>query len=77
LVYSSTYALHTAASNSEGAKNMKKYDIFLGRVDGWHTRRIEQFVSHDTVKVWLDKGYRIETEHQIGTVLHEVYLVPA
>ena len=54
---------------------MKTYDIFMGRIDGWHTRRVAQGVTEDALKAWLATGYRIETEHRIGTVLHEVYLV--
>lgn len=55
----------------------KIYDIFLGRLDGWHTSRVAQNVSADVVNEWLKKGYRVETEHQIGVRLHEVYLVKA
>ena len=53
----------------------KTFDIFLGRLDGWHTFRVAQNVSDDVVNEWLNKGYRVETEHQIGTQLHEIYLV--
>ena len=55
----------------------KTFDIFLGRLDGWHTSRVEQNVSAEAVAEWLGRGYRIETEHQIGVRLHEVYLVKA
>jgi len=54
---------------------MKKYDIFLGRLDGWHTTRVAQSANNTTLADWINRGYRIATEHQIGTVLHEVYLV--
>lgn len=53
----------------------KVFDIFLGRLDGWHTRRVAQNATRTDVQAWLEKGYRIETEHQIGVCLHEVYLV--
>lgn len=56
---------------------MKKYDIFLGRLDGWHTFRVAQNVNSSALADWIAKGYRVATEHQIGTVLHEVYLVKA
>ena len=57
---------------------MKKiFDIFIGRIDGCHTYRTAHFVTQQELDVWLAKGYRIETEHQIGTVLHEVYLIKA
>ena len=55
----------------------KSFDIFLGRLDGWHTFRVAQNVSAKAVAEWLGRGYRIETEHQIGVRLHEVYLVKA
>ena len=55
----------------------KTFDIFLGRLDGWHTSRVGQNVSAEAVAEWLGRGYRIETEHQIGVRLHEVYLVKA
>jgi hypothetical protein len=55
----------------------KIFDIFLGRLDGWHTTRIAQNVDDKTVSEWIKNGYRIETEHQIGVRLHEVYLVKA
>jgi hypothetical protein len=51
------------------------YHIFIGQIDGWHTQRVAQGVTEDALRAWLGKGYRIETIHQIGTVLHEVYLV--
>lgn len=54
---------------------MKVYDIFLGRIDGWHTRRVAQSVTADVLHEWIAKGYKVVTEHQIGTRLHEVYLV--
>ena len=53
----------------------KSYDILLGRLDGWHTFRIAQKVDINVLNEWLNKGYRIETEHQIGASLYEVYLV--
>lgn len=53
----------------------KVFDIFLGRLDGWHTTRVAQHVDEQIVKKWLEKGYKVETEHQIGTRLHEVYLI--
>jgi hypothetical protein len=56
---------------------MKSYHIFIGRIDGWHTHRVAQGVTEDTLKVWLAKGYRVETEHRIGVRLHEAYLIPA
>ena len=52
----------------------KVFDIFLGRLDGWHTMRVAQGVDESAVQSWLAKGYRIETEHQIGVRLTEVYL---
>lgn len=55
----------------------KIFDIFIGRLDGWHTARVAQNVSAEAVSKWLEKGYRVETEHQIGVRLHEVYLVKA
>lgn len=54
---------------------MKKYDIFLGKNGGYHTFRIEPSADSATLAKWLDRGYRIATEHQIGMTLHEVYLV--
>jgi len=54
---------------------VKKYDIFLGKLDGWHTSRVAQSADCVTLEKWINRGYRIATEHQIGTVLHEVYLV--
>lgn len=56
---------------------MKKYDIFLGRCDGWHTTRVAHNVNSNVINDWIAKGYRVATEHQIGTVLHEIYLVKA
>ena len=53
----------------------KIFDVFIGRIGGWHTSRVEQNVSAKVVNEWLKKGYRVETEHQIGIHLHEVYLV--
>lgn len=53
----------------------KVFDIFLGRVDGWHTRRVSQNATRADVQAWLEKGYHIQTEHQIGLRLTEVYLV--
>ena len=53
----------------------KTFDIFLGRLDGWHTVRVAQNVRAEAVAEWLKKGYRVETEHQIGVRLHEVYLI--
>jgi hypothetical protein len=53
----------------------KKFDIFIGRIDGWHTYRAVQAATIETLNAWLAKGYRIETKHQIGWFLHEVYLV--
>lgn len=54
---------------------MKKYDIFLGRNGAYHTYRIEPNADYATLTRWLEKGYRIATEYQIGWFLHEVYLV--
>lgn len=53
----------------------KIYDIFVGRLDGWHTYRAAQSKTAADVEAWKAKGYRVETEHQIGARLHEVYLV--
>ena len=53
----------------------KKFDIFIGRIDGWHTYRADQSATSETLERWLAKGYRIETEHRIGWFLHEVYLI--
>lgn len=53
----------------------KKFDIFIGRINGWHTYRADQWATNETLERWLAKGYRIETEHRIGRVLHEVYLI--
>ena len=55
----------------------KVFDIFLGRLDGWHTFRVAQAVTQTVVDEWICKGYRVDTEHQIGARLHEVYLIPA
>ncbi|MDR0212860.1 MAG: hypothetical protein LBJ15_02510 [Comamonas sp.] len=55
----------------------KTFDIFMGRLGGWHTQRIAQGQAIEAVEEWKSKGYRVETEHQIGARLHEVYLVPA
>jgi hypothetical protein len=54
---------------------MKKYDIYLGKNGGYHTYRIAPSADSDTLNRWLDRGYRVASEHQIGVVLHEVYLV--
>lgn len=54
---------------------MKMYDVFIGRLGGWHTYRAQTGASIEDVAAWLAKGYRIETEHQIGNVLYEVYLI--
>lgn len=51
------------------------YDIFIGRIDGWHTYRAVSSADSDTLSAWLNRGYRIATEHQIGSILREVYLV--
>ena len=56
---------------------MKIYDIFLGRIDGWHTYRTVSSATQQTLDAWLAKGYRVSTEHQIGAILHEVYLIKA
>ena len=56
---------------------MKKFDIFLGRIGGWHTCRVAHSASADTLSQWLAKGYCIETENRIGVTLHEVYLIKA
>ena len=53
----------------------KKFDIFIGRIDGWHTYRADQLATSETLERWLAKGYRIETEHRIGRFITEVYLV--
>ena len=55
----------------------KKYDIFLGKNRGYHTFRIEPNADSTTLERWLDKGYRIDTEYQIGWFTYEVYLVKA
>lgn len=55
----------------------KIFDIFVGRCGGWHTYRAAQSQSNSSVHEWLAKGFRIETEHQIGVRLHEVYLIRA
>ena len=55
----------------------KIFDIFIGRIDGWHTSRVAQNVNAEAVNEWKAKGYRVDTEHQIGVRLHEVYLVKA
>lgn len=55
----------------------KIFDIYMGRMDGWHTHRVAQGQSQSEVSAWIAKGYRVETEHQIGVRLHEVYLVAA
>ena len=52
-----------------------RYDIYIGRIDGWHTFRKEQAATYDVVCKWVLKGYRIQTQQQIGTFLNEVYLV--
>ncbi len=54
---------------------MKTYDIFLGRCSSWYALRVAQNASEDVLAQWLAKGYRVETEHQIGVRLHEIYLV--
>ena len=53
----------------------KIFDIFIGRIDGYHTARIAQNQTADDVSAWLEKGYKIQTEHQIGTRLYQVYLI--
>lgn len=53
------------------------FDIFLGRIDGYHTVRVGQNKTATDVELWKAKGYRVQAEHQIGTRLHHVYLVPA
>ena len=55
----------------------KIFDIFLGRIDGYHTVRVGQNKTATDVELWKAKGYRVQAEHQIGTRLHHVYLVPA
>jgi hypothetical protein len=50
------------------------YDIFYGRIDGWHTYRAVQNASREMLDDLLLRGWRIETEHQIGIRLSEVYL---
>lgn len=55
----------------------KIFDIFIGRCGGWHTYRMASSQSAASVQDWLEKGYRIETEHQIGIRLNEVYLIRA
>ena len=52
----------------------KKFDIYIGGIDG-HNYRAVQAATIETLNAWLAKGYRIETKHQIGWFLHEVYLV--
>lgn len=54
----------------------KTFDVFMGRISGWHTYRVAQSQSQEQVNAWLTKGYRVDTEHQIGLRLHEIYLVP-
>lgn len=56
---------------------VKIFDIFLGRVGGYHTTRVAQNQTASDVAEWVAKGYRIQNEHQIGARLHQVYLVPA
>lgn len=53
----------------------KIFDVFIGRIDGWHTYRIEHNVTQDILNQWLRKGYKIQCEHRIGVFLHEVYLI--
>ena len=55
----------------------KIFDIFVGRLDGGHTIRVAAGVSASDVAAWVAQGYRVQTEHQIGARLHQVYLVPA
>ena len=55
----------------------KIFDIFVGRIDGYHTVRVEQNKSAADIERWKEKGFRVQTEHQIGTRLHQIYLVPA
>ena len=55
----------------------KLYHVYIGRLDGWHTYRAAQSQTQEGVSAWLARGFRIQTEHQIGVRLHEVYLVPA
>ena len=53
---------------------MKTYDIYLGR-DNWYAVRVAQFVGQDVLEEWLAKGYRVQSEVQIGNRLHNAYLV--
>lgn len=53
----------------------KIFDVFMGRLDGWHTYRAMQNINQEELDAILKQGYRVETEHQIGSRLHEVYLV--
>lgn len=55
----------------------KIFDIFIGRLDGYHTVRVAQHQTVSDVDAWLAKGYKIQTEHQIGARLYQVYLIPA
>jgi len=52
----------------------KKYDIYIGGIDVVNYCAA-QAATIETLNAWLAKGYRIETKHQIGWFLHEVYLV--
>ena len=58
-----------------GANMEKVFDIFIGGIDDWHTYRVDHLATSETLDTWISKGYRIETKHQIGWFLHEVYLV--
>ena len=56
---------------------MKIFDIFLGRLDGWHASPVAHSASAETLSQWLANGYRIETEHRVGLYLYAVYLIKA
>ena len=53
----------------------KVFDIFIGRLDGYHTKRVVQSGTACDVAEWIKRGYKIQCEHQIGVSLYQVYLV--
>lgn len=52
-----------------------KYDIYMGSVRGYHTFRIETTACEESLKKWLDRGYRIERVDQISNSICEAYLI--
>ena len=56
---------------------MKTYDIFIGRYCSPYALRVERAGSAETLAEWIEKGYRVQAEIQIGVRLHEIYLVKA